>query len=475
MGGGEREREDILEGTPYRALSELGRGGMGSVFVAEHRVLKKRLAVKLLRAELADREELADRLRVEAEVLANLASPHVVEVLDCGVTGGGEPYIAMELLVGRSLQEALRDRGFFPVAEAIELTRQATKGVLAAHERGIVHRDLKPANLFVCQRPPSEPPLVKVLDFGVAKILSGPVAPPKVATAPWTVIGSPKTMSPEACLGERVDERSDVYSLGIVLYMLLTGRGPFEDRKELADYARAHVSEAPAPPSAVARQAISAEVDALVLRALEKDPARRFQSARELVEALERVLDPALADPREDTAKAALRVQAARASGVTPGGGAAAVSRGTRPASSSSHLPRVIVASGAASDSAPSTEKSARRATGSVPRALVAVTLLIGIGILGFLLGRSGERTAPGTTSAAPTIAPSVSTSTPAPIPAPSSTTSASASAETSAPASAPVDPPARPASPASAPHKPVVGKTAPSAAAPKPTSEFYE
>ena len=280
---------DLLAGTPYRAVRILGEGGMGFVIEAEHRSLGKRFAVKLLHANFTNDPLFVDRLRVEAEVLAHLESPHVVGVTNGGITDKGDAYIAMDLLRGKSLAQEIRARGEIPMVEAVDFVRQALRGVIAAHALGIVHRDLKPANLFLADLPHGAGRVVKVLDFGVAKIVapeSSPVAAPHVATREGVAIGSPRTMSPEQCRADPVDVRSDVYSMGIVLYMLLSGRGPFDHHQGLRELAHAHVEEVPKPPSALAQQPIRPAIDAIVLRAIAKKPSDRFATAADFEAAL---------------------------------------------------------------------------------------------------------------------------------------------------------------------------------------------
>ena len=168
----ELDLDRLLEGTPYRALDVLGQGGMGLVVGAEHRALGKHVVVKLLRRESAHDEHLADRLRVEAQALARLRHENLVEVHDLGRTPAGRPYYVMERLHGRTLSEEIAARGALPPLEAVDIARQALSGLMAAHHAGLVHRDIKPANIFLCE--PSRPGgrrAVKVLDFGVAKVL----------------------------------------------------------------------------------------------------------------------------------------------------------------------------------------------------------------------------------------------------------------------------------------------------------------
>lgn len=286
---------DPLEGTPYRTVGRLGRGGMGIVLEAEHRRLGSRVVVKTLHAHLAGIPDLVDRMHLEARVLAALPPhPHIVAVLDGGTTADGRPYIAMEKLAGRSLHVERRLRGRLPPFEAIEWTRQLLEGLAIVHRAGVVHRDVKPANLFLCDADRSGPRVLKLLDFGVAKILGGGAAEPRVAaralaTEQSALIGTPHYLAPEQAIGGEVDARTDLYAAGAVLYELLAGKSPFEHHADVADLLRATLGEAPRPPSDLAGSAISPDLDRAVLRALAKRPADRFPDADGFAAELSRI------------------------------------------------------------------------------------------------------------------------------------------------------------------------------------------
>ena len=284
---------DVLAGTAYRALGPLGQGGMGAVIEAEHRALRKRVVVKLLHDSLAKDPRMADRLRVEAQALAALSSPNVVTVTDIGETIGGTPFIVMERLYGHTLHDELERRGALPAAEAVGIVRQVLAGLAAAHRIGIIHRDVKLSNVFICDAPEGGTRAVKVLDFGVAKILPRdtpvPVPVPRFATETGAMVGSPRTISPEQARCQRVDERTDVYAAGLALYTLIVGQGPFAHATDILRLLNAHVREPPTPPSHVARQPVPAELDHAILRALAKRPEHRFQSAEAFREELGRI------------------------------------------------------------------------------------------------------------------------------------------------------------------------------------------
>ncbi len=285
--------DDVLAGTPYRALGRIGRGGMGEVLAAEHVALGKRVVVKLLHSALADRADHVDRMRLEAQALARLAHPNLVVVHDYGRTADARPYMVMEELIGRTLRAEIKQRGPLPALEAIDLARQALAGLDAAHAVGIVHRDVKLDNLFVCGAP-GGPRTLKVLDFGIAKVLptarsDASPAPLAYPTEEGVALGTPRYFAPEQARGVAVDARTDLYSTGLVLYALLAGRGPFDHLHAIYELALAQAEEVPELPSVVAGVAVPPAVESLVMRAIAKRPEDRFQSAAEFSTELARV------------------------------------------------------------------------------------------------------------------------------------------------------------------------------------------
>ncbi len=286
-----------LEGTPYRAIGHLGQGGMGAVFEVEHRSLRRRLVMKVLREP--NRPDLEDRLRLEAQALAQLNHPHLLAVVDYGHTPSGRPYLVSERLYGRTLKEELGPTGALAVADAVRYVSEALSALGVAHRAGVVHRDVKLDNLFLCDANEAGPRRIKVIDFGIAKLVgaeggTAPVnlAPLEVPTAEGMMVGTPSFMAPEQITNQPVDQRADIYGVGVVLYRLLAGRNPFICR-DLLEYAAAHASEIPQPPSRFA--SVPAALDAVVLRALEKDPRRRFGDTAEMIAALAPFLSPAAA------------------------------------------------------------------------------------------------------------------------------------------------------------------------------------
>ncbi len=279
---------DPFEGTPYRALERLAAGGMGEVFVVQHRQLGRTFVAKALHTPLSRHPQVVDRMRLEAQSLGRLNHPNIVSVSGFGLTKDGRPFLVMEHLGGRTLQEELAERGRLPASEALLIADQLLAGLEAAHGLGIVHRDVKPDNLFLADVP-NVGRVLKILDFGVARVL--PDAPPTaprplaVRTETGAVVGTPRFLSPEAASGSRVDVRADLYGVGLVLYAMLTGRGPFDHLAD-DDLVPAHALEAPAAPSTIVGAEVSPRLDQIVLRALAKDPAERFQTAPDLRAAL---------------------------------------------------------------------------------------------------------------------------------------------------------------------------------------------
>ena len=277
-------------GTPYRALKRLGHGGMGEVFLVVHEEIGRQLVLKLLHRRFAGDAQILDRVRVEAHSLAQLHQSNIVQVTDFRVMQNGTPFLVMEYLLGRTLKEALRAQGAFVLPDALDFVHQALSGLVAVHALGIVHRDIKPDNLFLSEEVDGTITL-KVLDFGIARVMPGVSAegpqPLAIPTQTGAVIGTPRYLSPEAALGKRVDHRADIYSLALVFYEVLAGRGPFEHLK--SDFLTAHSVEDPAPPSQYAKHPIPAEVDAVVLRGLAKNPSERYQTAAEFQREVERL------------------------------------------------------------------------------------------------------------------------------------------------------------------------------------------
>ncbi|WP_141333095.1 serine/threonine-protein kinase [Myxococcus sp. AB025B] len=283
--GTERARGDAGRGPgtlagEYVLKALLASGGHGSVYEAEHRILGRRAAVKVLHPHLADQGEMLKRFVREARVVNQIRHPNIVDVYDFGLMPDGSPYYVMELLAGRTLGQVVQERGRLSASRARAYLEPVCGALEAAHRAGVVHRDLKASNILVVEE--GEKPRVKLLDFGIAKLLSAE-ATQEGLTIAGQRLGTAHAMAPEQFRGGAIGPHTDVYALGVLLHQLLTGRYPFlcEDRMELE---RLHL-EAPAPrPSAIAP--VSPAVDQVVLRCLEKDASRRFGSVGAFLAAL---------------------------------------------------------------------------------------------------------------------------------------------------------------------------------------------
>lgn len=278
------ELAGLLAGTGYRALARLGRGSMGEVFEVEHELLGRRFAAKVLHAQLSKEPSFLERMRVEAQSMARLRHPNIVEVTDFCVTPDGRPCLIMECLRGTTLAREMSVRRRLPAPECVWLAEQILSALGSAHRFGLVHRDLKPENLFLHQ-PPAGPRRLKVLDFGLARVLpqASTLAPLPTAipTGTGRLVGTPRYLSPEALMGKPADARADLYSLGLLLYIMLIGRGPF-DHLTIEET----LSHQPEPPSRFHDEVAVRELDPIVLRALKKQPEERFQDAPEFAAAL---------------------------------------------------------------------------------------------------------------------------------------------------------------------------------------------
>jgi tRNA A-37 threonylcarbamoyl transferase component Bud32 len=360
---------DVLAGR-YAIEGVIGQGGMGVVLAARHTVLGQRVAVKFLLPELAKRQpEAAERFVREARAAIHLKSEHVARVMDVGTEANGAAYMVMEFLEGRDLQRVAREQAPLGVAWVVDCVLQAAEALAEAHAAGIVHRDLKPANLFLTTHADGSP-LVKVLDFGISKAA---VPGERGITRTDAVMGSPGYMAPEQIRSAKhVDQRADVWGLGIVLYELLTGRPPF-DGDNIATLSAQIVLETPTPADTV-RPEIPKGLAEAVARCLEKDPAGRFQN----VAALARALSPF------GTPASATLVERIGRIGVPTSGYAETIN-----ASAAALAP-------AATQGGPGTQGTwersgnpARRRTALFVAAGAAAALVVGLGA--FYVGRSGS------------------------------------------------------------------------------------
>jgi len=269
---------ELLAGK-YRIERLLGAGGMGTVYAAYHELLRQRVAVKLLKAEIADNAGALARFLNEARAAASIQNEHVARVMDVGQLEGGTPYMVLEYLEGTDLAVLLDRRGPLPVAEAVDYVLQALEALAQAHSAGIVHRDLKPANLFVSAQPSGDA-LVKVLDFGISKA-NALLSPDGAITTTESILGTPSYMSPEQLRSTKnVDHRTDVWALGVILYELLAGRPPFAG--STVGERLVAVIEQPIPPLRSVRPDVPPELEDVVMRCLARDLRARTQDVAQL-------------------------------------------------------------------------------------------------------------------------------------------------------------------------------------------------
>ncbi|MFD8688042.1 protein kinase [Streptomyces sp. NPDC059651] len=277
-----------VAGGRYQLRDLLGEGGMASVYLAYDSALDRQVAIKTLHTELGREQSFRERFRREAQAVAKLQHTNIVSVFDTGedeLGGALMPYIVMEYVEGQPLgsvlQADIRNYGAMPADKALKVTADVLAALDTSHEMGLVHRDIKPGNVMVTKRG-----IVKVMDFGIARAMQSGVTS---MTQTGMVVGTPQYLSPEQALGRGVDARSDLYSVGIMLFQLLTGRIPFDADSPLA-IAYAHVQEEPVAPSTINRS-LTPAMDALVARALKKNPNERFPSAAAMQDEIARVLN----------------------------------------------------------------------------------------------------------------------------------------------------------------------------------------
>lgn len=363
-----------MVGGKYRLVRRLARGGMGSVWLAKHQSLDSEVAVKLMSPSLTETPTALSRFEREAKASAQLRSPHIVRVQDYGIEDES-PFMVLELLHGEDLGQRLDRRGRLPIDEVVQINTQICKALSVAHDAGIVHRDLKPSNIFLAREGSDE--VVKLFDFGIARETRTQLVDER--TSSGVVLGSPHHMSPEQAQGMSVDHRSDLWSLGVVLFRALTGQRPFDGDNMTA--VMLSVVTKPIPMATELCPDLPAPLDRFFARALSRDVERRFTSATAMSEALAAIA-------RGESADTWLSAGAAAPSGRgrdEPTLDAAAPISGQEKAMSDATASRELRAVTAGLVSMPGSRPRASRAL----RVLPWVALVAGIGAIGFIAGQT--------------------------------------------------------------------------------------
>ncbi|HVK72606.1 MAG TPA: serine/threonine-protein kinase, partial [Kofleriaceae bacterium] len=301
----------------YRVLQRIGTGGMGAVYLAEHPVIGKKVALKVIHRELAGNREVISRFYQEARAVTKIGNEHIVEIHDFGQSAEGDHFFIMEYLDGQTLAQLLTRERVLDTPRALHVAAQVADALCAAHAAGIIHRDLKPDNVMLCTRL-GDPLFVKLLDFGLAKMFEGGS---RNLTAQGVVLGTPQYMSPEACESRKgIDHRTDIYALGVLLFQMLTGQVPF-DGQSMGEVLIKQVMHAPPAPRGL-NPHIPPSVEQVILRCLAKQPDGRFATMLALREAL---LDPdrylASSPPIMPATVPSAAAQAVTMFGVNGGGG----------------------------------------------------------------------------------------------------------------------------------------------------------
>jgi eukaryotic-like serine/threonine-protein kinase len=279
---------DILDGQ-FQILQKVGSGGMGAVYKALQPSMNRMVGIKILHPKLANRKDLVSRFRREARAMSHLTHPNTVKVFLYGELDDGSLYIIMEFLEGKNLNQTVRSEGAFPYQRALPVLIQACGALDEAHKMGIIHRDLKPENVFLCQQGGMKD-YAKVLDFGLAKVTEREMRPGSIIlTQEGMVFGTPEFMSPEQAQGKVLTAGSDIYSLAVILYEVLTTKLPFE-AKTAMDYIQAHVTAKPIPIAERTGKEFPPLLWPVIARALSKEPEERFASAADFATAMQAVL-----------------------------------------------------------------------------------------------------------------------------------------------------------------------------------------
>ena len=381
---GETSGSDLEPGAKigeYVVDRKLAEGGMGSVYSGHHPVIGKRVAVKVLSAQCAHIPDLVRRFVEEARAVNKIGHPNIIDIFSFGTLADSRPFFVMEYLEGANLAERL-EAGNLTASETRRLLRQICGALEAAHRAGIIHRDLKPENIWVAV-PAHEASFAKVLDFGIAKLLDNPAGK---STQTGAAMGTPRYMAPEQCMGRPVDHRADIYSLGVILYEIFAGIVPFRG-ESFGELIYQHMSEPPEPPSR--HRPMDPELERIILACLEKDPAKRPESAKELGRQLDLVVHEGT-EPVTQLRTAVLTARPSAATGTTMG----------------QSIGEVVVPP----------VRAGKRGTALVAAGAAALVVVVG----GVLLTRNSATTRAPAASPAPAAPPPIAA---APIPAPVPTT----------------------------------------------------
>jgi serine/threonine-protein kinase len=404
----------------YEVVGLIGRGGMGSVWEGRHASLGTRVAIKFIDPEYAESKEAQSRFVNEARAAATIQTKHAIQIYDHGVTDDGRPYIVMELLIGEPLDRRVERLGRISLPETARVLVQVCRALQRAHDAGIIHRDLKPENIFLVRSPDDEDEIAKVLDFGIAKI-KGPVGEPMTSsTKTGAVLGTPYYMSPEQARGLRsIDTRSDLWSIGVIAYKCVTGVLPFEG--ESVGDLLVKICTAPVPVPSAALPGLPAAFDAWFVRALEREPARRFANAIELADSLAFAAGITM---RRGPTSSSKDSSVAQTMGMTPTPGGMAREPST-PMAPYAATPTAAMTSAPFTTSAPIPKKSGRGVLFSV---LAAALVGLSVGVVAVVkVLAPGRHPAPQASAAGKSSAPTAvaTASSPAPSAAPSSAPSA--------------------------------------------------
>lgn len=285
-------RNNVSEnlGERYEVQTLLGQGGMGAVYKVRDKELQKTFAIKVLNSNLVEDKNSLKRFEQEAQAARGLTSPNLVAVYDFGMGKKGSPYIVMDYLDGTSLDAVLANGGYMDVPRAQDIFIQICEAIVHAHSKAVVHRDIKPSNIMLTKGI-NGGDFVKLVDFGIAKVLPSQQKATANLTQTGDIFGSPLYMSPEQCLGNKLDNRSDIYAFGCVMYETLTGQAPFAAENPIKIILK-HLNDQARPFSSLAHDyKIPAQLEAVIMRCLEKDPSDRYQSAEELLKDLQDLRD----------------------------------------------------------------------------------------------------------------------------------------------------------------------------------------